>query len=457
MLAFIPPKIRCNGIKTKHNKLNIKLQSSVIFIGNYKPTKHYGGQNMKQILIKELIKRLELELIRMGYKESTLKYYRDNWKRLIEHFESLGESCFSEVIAMDYVDQKCNFFEKEKAGVLTQSNVYLFRVVRMIGDFARHGTVLRRYHRSLSRINSPKNQEVLVKFKHHCKISDYAISTCNSYTRTAENFLSYIEAHNITLDTLKNVDLGEFVKTLLGYSYKMVEFVLCGTRAFLKFLYNENIVSEDFSNALPKIQSRKQTRIPSVWDKDDLAKLINAIDRGNPSGKRDYAIILLVTRLGLRSIDVKRLTFSNFNWNENYFEFSQSKTSRPIRLPLLKDVGWAIIDYIKNGRPISDSPYVFLRHLAPIEPFSDADHLHQMIVKYMRLAKLPISSKKKVGMHSLRHTLATTLMENNTSIDDIASILGQQSTESTPIYLKSSLKLLRECALNPEISETEVD
>jgi integrase len=180
-------------------------------------------------------------------------------------------------------------------------------------------------------------------------------------------------------------------------------------------------------------------------------KLLDAIDRGNPSGKRDYAIIMLAARLGLRCIDIKRLKFSSFNWDEKYIEFSQSKTRRLVRLPILKDVGWAIIDYIKNGRPASDSPYVFLRHLAPIEPFSDEDHLHQMIVKYMKLAKLPISGKKKVGMHSLRHTLATALMESHTPIEDIAGILGQQSTESTPIYLKSSLDLLRECALSPEV------
>jgi site-specific recombinase XerD len=89
--------------------------------------------------------------------------------------------------------------------------------------------------------------------------------------------------------------------------------------------------------------------------------------------------------------------------------------------------------------------------LAPIEPFSDEDHLHQMIVKYMRIAKIPVSGKKKVGMHSLRHTLATALMENHTSINDIAGILGQQSTESTPTYLKGSLNLLRECTLSPEV------
>ena len=225
----------------------------------------------------------------------------------------------------------------------------------------------------------------------------------------------------------------------------MVEFVLCGTIAFLRFLHNEDAVAADFSESLPNIQSRKLTRVPSVWDKGDLVKLIDAIDRGNPSGKRDYAIILLAARLGLRCIDIKRLTFSNFNWNENYIEFSQSKTKRSVRLPILKDVGWSIIEYIKNGRPVSDSPYIFLRHLAPIEPFSDEDHLHQIIQKYMKLAKLSISGKKKVGMHSLRHTLATYLMENHASINDIAGILGQQSTESTPTYLKSSLNLSEPC------------
>ena len=406
---------------------------------------------MEKVPIRELINRLEQELTRMGYAEGTLNYYRVNWKRIIAHFDAIGETYFSEATAMRYIDDKCSFFEKDQVGALTQSNIYLFRIVRMMGDFQQHGTVLRRYHRSLSRINDPLNLEMLDKFKVHCKASEYAVSTCKSYTRTAENFLNYMEAHGITLKALTAADLTAFVKTLLGYSYKMVEFVLCGTRAFLRFLYSENAVLADFSESLPNIQSRKLTRIPSVWDKNDLLKLVDAIDRGNPSGKRDYAIILLAARLGLRCIDIKRLMFSNFNWNENYFEFSQSKTGRPVRLPILKDVGWAIIDYIKNGRPLSDSPHVFLRHLAPIEPFSDADHLHQMIRKYMRLAKLPISGKKKVGMHSLRHTLATSLMENHTSIDDIAGILGQQSTESTPTYLKSSLKLLSECALSPEV------
>ena len=406
---------------------------------------------MEPIPIKDLIIGLEKELIRMSYAPATLDYYRAHWKRIVIYFEEINEIYFSEYIAMTYVDKKCNFFEKEQSGTLTQSNIYLFRIVRMLGDFALHGTVLRRYHRSLSRIKESLNIAILEKFKHHCRISEYANSTCKSYMRVNENFLFYLESHNVALTDIEVINLSAFVKTLLGYSNKMVEFVLCGVRAFLRFIYNENVVLKDFSNLLPSIKIRKHTSIPSVWDKNDLIKLLESIDRGNPTGKRDYAIILLVARLGLRCIDLKQLRFSNFNWNEKYFEFTQSKTKQKVRLPILNDVGWAIIEYIKNGRPVSNSPYIFLRHLAPIEPFSDENHLHQIVVKYMRLAKLPISGKKKVGMHSFRHTLATSLMETNTPINEIAMILGQQSTESTPIYLKSSLNLLRECALKPEV------
>ena len=404
---------------------------------------------MEKVPLNELIKLLEKELIRVGYKESTLLYYRVNWKRIIDFFKSKGEDFFSEAVAMDYVDGACDFFEKEQAGLLTQSNIYLFRIVRMIGDFQQHGVVSRRYMRSLSRINEQAHLEVLDSFGLYCKTCDYSFTTQKSYQRITENFLSFLEARGRFVNDVSSSDLTGYVKTLMGYEYKTVEFTLCGMRAFLRFLHDREYLFEDLSGNLPCIRSRRQIRIPSVWEHDDLLKLLDVIDRGNPSGKRDYAMILLVTGLGLRSIDVKHLTFSDLKWEENRIELSQSKSDSMISLPLLKDVGWAIIDYLKNGRPTSESNCVFLRHLAPVEPFSDEDHLYQIIAKYMRMAKLPLSGKKKVGMHSLRHTLATSLLEQHTPLQEIADILGHQNTDSTPVYLKSSLKLLRECSLNP--------
>ena len=122
----------------------------------------------------------------------------------------------------------------------------------------------------------------------------------------------------------------------------------------------------------------------------------------------------------------------------------------PVQLPLLKDVGWAIIDYIRHGRPRSDCPQVFIRHTAPIGPFSDQDHLHQILVKHARAARVPVGEKRRHGMQSLRHTLATRLMEDGTPVEQIADILGHQSVTSTGVHLKSSLGLLANCALDPD-------
>jgi integrase len=110
-----------------------------------------------------------------------------------------------------------------------------------------------------------------------------------------------------------------------------------------------------------------------------LERILHAIDQGNPCGKRDYAIILLIARLGLRGVDVKRLEFGDFDWPANRLSVTQAKTGHRVQLPLLKEVGWGLIDYIRGGRPVCDCPRVFLRHTAPIGPFSDQDHPHQIL------------------------------------------------------------------------------
>lgn len=171
-------------------------------------------------------------------------------------------------------------------------------------------------------------------------------------------------------------------------------------------------------------------------------------------GKRDYAIILLACRLGLRVSDIKKLMFENFHWENNEFVFIQSKTRNILSLPLIQDVGWVIIDYLKYGRPKVDSTYIFIRHLAPFLPFSETDHLSQIIAKYMRSAHIPISSKRKVGMHSLRHTVASLLLENDTPLPIISDILGHVDTESTTVYLKVDINKLKQCPLDINESTT---
>ena len=101
--------------------------------------------------------------------------------------------------------------------------------------------------------------------------------------------------------------IGSFVATLAGYQAKTVEHKLCGLRSLLRFAAGEGLIEESVLLAVPAARSTRQARIPSVWDPGDVAKVLAAIDRGNPSGKRDHAMILLIGRLGLRCVDVKRL------------------------------------------------------------------------------------------------------------------------------------------------------
>ena len=399
--------------------------------------------------VSELVSGLDAELVRLSYKASTLKWYRGYWRRLERYFVSRGVQDFSLDVAMAWVDEVCGgFFAKEQAGTLKQTDVYVFRVAAMLDDFAAHGSVLRRYSRTVGKL-SAEQADVVAGFEAWLRADGCAVSTVQAYGMVAGEFLAFTGARG-GLAALDGAVIGAFVTTLAGYAPKTVEHKLCAVRSLLRFAAAGGLTDRGVLETVPAVKSSRQPRVPSVWEAADVAKVLEAIDCGNPSGKRDYAIVLMICRLGLRAVDIKRLRFADLDWPGNRVSVVQAKTGRRVWLPLLKDVGWAIIDYVRDGRPASDCPEVFLRHTAPIGPFSDQDHLHQILVKHARVARVPLSEKRRRGMHSLRHTLATRLMEGGTPIEQIADILGHQSVESTGVYLKSSLGLLARCALDPD-------
>ena len=187
-----------------------------------------------------------------------------------------------------------------------------------------------------------------------------------------------------------------------------------------------------------------------MWDPADVAKILEAVDRGNPCGKRDYAIILLITRLGLRGVDVKRLEFADFDWPGNRLSVAQAKTGHRVQLPLLKDVGWAVIDYVRvwpAGQRLPAGVRAAHRPDRPVlRPGPSASDPGQA-----RPGGARPGQRETPPRHALaRHTLATRLMEDGTPVEQIADILGHQSVESTGVYLKSSLGLLAKCALDPD-------
>ena len=174
-----------------------------------------------------------------------------------------------------------------------------------------------------------------------------------------------------------------------------------------------------------------------------------AIDKGMP-------IEQVQQLLGHQSIDttlqyaIRALCLGDIDWENSRLSFIQSKTQKRVDLPLPDDVGWAIIDYLKYGRPKATIQNVFLTGRTPIMAFSDTSSLSGIIVRYARMAKIDLS-KRKHGMHSLRHTLATRLMEENIPISTIANILGHTSTDTVKKYLQVDTHHLRGCALDVEV------
>ena len=412
---------------------------------------YFRGTPMNNFFLRELIALLEKELYRLHYTEHTIKYYRMMWRHIIAFCESEGADHFTEDLGMRFLDKRYNFTELEKAGELSQSIINVFRVVRMIGDFQQHGSILRRYYKHKELLQYDEYKGILQNYENHCRQKEYSKVTQKHYRDISEQFLSFLESQEIRhITDITGKQVAGYINTLLGYTYKTVELQLCALRSFLRYLYTNELHHQNLVETIPTIKTRKQNRIPSVWTRENVTKLLDVIDRGNPAGKRDYAMILLAAHLGLRTKDIKHLKLEDLKWRDNRIEFIQSKTSKTLSLPMLPDVGWAIIEYLKNGRPKVESSYVFLRHLAPLEPFSDEDRLNQIVAKYMSLAKIPISPQKKRGMHSLRHTLASRLLEENTPLSVISDILGHVSTDSTAVYLKVDVDMLRECALNPE-------
>jgi len=158
----------------------------------------------------------------------------------------------------------------------------------------------------------------------------------------------------------------------------------------------------------------------------------------------------LAARMGMRVGDIRDLTFERMDWEHNCIRLAQAKTGVPLELPLSEEVGQAIIDYLRHGRPTTDDRHIFIRHHAPFEAFGQDNNLHWIITSYRRKAGIKLPRQSKSGLHSLRHTLASRLLEAGVPLETIAGTLGHLATDSTRQYLRIDVNELRRAALDTE-------
>jgi site-specific recombinase XerD len=277
------------------------------------------------------------------------------------------------------------------------------------------------------------------------------LGTIRSRKRDITKFLHYLDSQGIkSVNEIHAATLSRFVTSCSHLKPATLAHTVSSLRSFLRYLNMKGQIDKNLAEYVPKIPVRSDERIPSVWKQADVDALVAAVDRNSPCGKRDYAILLLVARLGMRVSDIRNLRFENLLWEEARIEINQAKGGDPLTLPLTEDVGQALIDYLRHGRPASPHREVFIRANAPFVPFGCDNNLHYIITRYRRRASISLPKQNRKGMHSLRHTLASRLLEAGISIETISGIMGHISVETTRIYTKVGVKDLQSVAIDPE-------
>jgi len=212
---------------------------------------------------------------------------------------------------------------------------------------------------------------------------------------------------------------------------------------FLRFLIAEGHCAVGLDFAIPTVAHWRLASLPRGLPPKDVERLIASCNQASAVGRRDRAILLLLARLGLRAGDIVHLRLSDIDWKDASIQVC-GKGRRHVRLPLTQEVGQAIVDYLKKGRPRIDSDTLFIRCRPPFFTLSSSVAISDVVDRALRRAG--VTRPSRGAAHLLRHSLATSLLRHSTSLKDISTILRHSSIETTQIYAKVDIPSLGQIA-----------
>ena len=214
-------------------------------------------------------------------------------------------------------------------------------------------------------------------------------------------------------------------------------------RSFFKFLRHRGEITLDLAAAVPSVAGWTLAGLPKQLPRGVVRRVLADQDRDNPAGRRNYAILLLLARLGLRSCEVAALRLDDVDWEDGHINIRSRKGGRTIALPLPRDVGRAIAEYLKAGRPKCACREVFASNHAPLSGISRISVGHVARKALLRSGITGVS----MGAHTFRHTLAGELLRRGASLDEIGRILRHKDASTTAIYAKVDMDALRPLAM----------
>ncbi|MFW6271312.1 MAG: tyrosine-type recombinase/integrase [Bacillota bacterium] len=393
--------------------------------------------------LQELISELEVYIKSLSYHRVTQLKYQRGWSLLNDFMVKNSIKFYNPQVGEKFI---FNIMKNRPYKNLSRKEKDLIRIASITSEFQATGVIKFRSVSKKYNFDGEIGKIILIYLK-HLKFKGYAAKTLESKKIYLLRLLDYLKANNIlSLNMLENQHILQFINGLGIYSKSTIHNMFSTLKGFFKYLYQNGTISIDFSYVIPKSSYKKESKLPTTYTKDEVKKLLKSVDRANPKGKRDYAMILLAARLGLRASDICRLKFKNIKWEQNNITIKQTKTARTVELPLLTEVGNAIIDYLKYGRPESELPYIFICIGQPYDKLKEPT-LHSIVSFYLKRAKIANLDKKKHGPHVLRHSLASCLLEQKTPLPIISEVLGHSNTGSTKTYLRIDLNSLKQCSL----------
>ncbi len=284
-----------------------------------------------------------------------------------------------------------------------------------------------------------------------CRAGGNAEATVATKDKAASRFLGYLEEAGTGLASLGVRDVSGFLLRQRGLRGKTIAGMRSALADFLGFLASSGRAPQGLAGRLPPHRHLRHESEPHLWTAEEIRRLLAVIDRRSAVGKRDYAMILLTARLGLRICDLRHLELGDLDWRAKTLTIVQRKTGRPLSLPLLDDVGWAVIDYVRHGRPETACAKVFVKHRYPFGPFGCSSSVGTRLSHYAARAQVELPAGQACGMHSLRGALAVAMIGNGAPMPVISEVLGHASSDTTQAYyLRFDVERLRCCALDVE-------
>ena len=309
-------------------------------------------------------------------------------------------------------------------------------------------TMLREIGITAPKPAQPRNcQERLMDEYQHYLLQERGLaeSSLLNYVSFAEQFLSHhFGQSEMILSTLAAEDVTKFMQDRVGQlSRARAKLLVTALRSFLRYLRHQDQISVDLAGCVPPVAFWSLSTVPKFLPAGTVQRVLNQCERETAEGKRNYAILLMLSRLGLRACEIVALSLEDIDWDNGLLTI-RCKGGRWAQLPMPTDVGEAIAIYVRSGRPCTQCRRVFLRHRAPIRGFAHSITVSTIVRR--ALIRGGIDSVRK-GAHLFRHTLATDLLRQGASLDEIGELLRHRSPNTTAVYAKVDLIALRTLAL----------